>query len=54
MTQIAIKQLIADISTATAKATKSKSAALKFLKEAGIGMDTSKSSSFSSRKAAKK
>ena len=36
MTQIAIKQLIADIHIATAKATKSQSAALKFLKEAGI------------------
>ncbi len=36
MTQIAIKKQIADIHTATAKATKSQSAALKFLKDAGI------------------
>ena len=36
MTQIAIKQQIADIHKATASATRSQSAALKFLKEAGI------------------
>ncbi|MEN9884520.1 MAG: hypothetical protein RLZZ420_1737 [Bacteroidota bacterium] len=36
MTQIAIKQQIADIQKATENATKSQAAALKFLKEAGI------------------
>lgn len=39
MTQIAIKQQIAAIHKATANATKSPSAALKFLKEAGIIKD---------------
>ena len=36
MTQIAIKQQIADIHTATARATKSQFTALKFLRDAGI------------------
>jgi hypothetical protein len=36
MTQIAIKQQIADIQKATENATKSQAVALKFLKEAGI------------------
>ena len=43
MTQIAIKQQIADIHTATAKATKSPSAALKFLNAAGIIQQSPKS-----------
>lgn len=43
MTQIAIKQQIADIHKATASATRSPSAALKFLKEAGIIQNISKS-----------
>lgn len=43
MTQIAIKQQIADIQKATASATRSPSAALKFLKEAGIIQNISKS-----------
>lgn len=42
MTQIAIKQQIADIHTATAKATKSPSTALKFLRDAGIIENPSK------------
>lgn len=56
MTQIAIKQQIADIQKATASATKSPSAALKFLKEAGILQNTSHSKSLasSSRVVAKK
>jgi hypothetical protein len=36
MTQLAIKQQIADIHTATTRATKSPTAALKFLRDAGI------------------
>jgi hypothetical protein len=37
MTRIAIEEQIAVIRSATAKATKSKKAALKFMKDAGIG-----------------
>ena len=37
MTKIAIEEQIAAIRAATAKATKSKKAALKFMKDAGIG-----------------
>jgi hypothetical protein len=56
MTQIAIKQQIADIHTATAKATKSPSAALKFLRDAGIidHPSKSKNSANTSHKALKK
>lgn len=54
MTQIAIKQQIADIQKATASATKSPSAALKFLKEAGIIQNISESKASSVRVVAKK
>ena len=54
MTQIAIKQQIADIQKATASATKSPSAALKFLKEAGIIQNISKSTASTVRVVAKK
>jgi hypothetical protein len=50
MTQIAIKKQIADIHTATAKATKSQSAALKFLKDAGIIQQLPKSKTGTSYK----
>jgi|APCry1669190731_1035312.scaffolds.fasta_scaffold45317_2 hypothetical protein len=50
MTQIAIKQQIADIHKATASATKSPSAALKFLKDAGIIQQLPKSKTASSNK----
>jgi hypothetical protein len=56
MTQHAIKQQIADIHTATARATKSLTAALKFLKAAGIiqQLPKSKTSSLKSILAKKK
>lgn len=50
MTQIAIKKQIADIHKATASATKSPSAALKFLKEAGIIHQLPKSKTSSTHK----
>ncbi len=48
MTPIAIKQQIADIQKATEIATKSQSAAIKFLKEAGILQNLSLSKSAAS------
>lgn len=50
MTEIAIKQQIADIHKATANATKSPSAALKFLKDAGIIQEMPKTKPASSNK----
>ena len=56
MTQIEIRQQIADIQKATENATKSQSAALKFLKEAGIlqNLSISKSAASSAKVVRKK
>ena len=54
MIQIAIKKQISDIHKATASATKSPSAALKFLKEAGIIHQLPKSKIGSANKVAAK
>ena len=54
MTQIAIKKQIADIHKATASATKSPSAALKFLRDAGIIQQAPKSKTGSTIKVASK
>ncbi len=55
MTKIAIEEQIAVIRSATAKATKSKKAALKFMKDAGMGSFAQKTRpSATSNKSSKK
>lgn len=54
MTQLSIKQQIADIQTATAKATKSPADALKFLIDAGIITHSKKSKKITSKSSDKK
>lgn len=49
MTKIAIEEQIAAIRSATAKATKSKKAALKFMKDAGMGSFSQKTSPSATR-----